>query len=91
MKILKRMLMNRLFIFVASVFLLSVSVAQAVTSMLSAGPTTVSIEVFPGERLLFNVDNDGEVKAEPHGDLANLTPEGKQALINALLSLKPVN
>lgn len=49
-------------------------------------PNVAGVNVFPGERLLFNLDNNGEGGLD---DFACLTPEGKAALTMALSILKP--
>jgi hypothetical protein len=54
-----------------------------VSGSATGNPTAATVATFPGPRLLFNLDNDPNT---PVGstDLANLTPLGQQALINAL-------
>jgi hypothetical protein len=42
-----------------------------------------TVDTFPGPRLLFNLDNDPNNPAGSF-DLANLTPLGQQALVNAI-------
>ncbi|CAN5473407.1 hypothetical protein BH23VER1_BH23VER1_23300 [soil metagenome] len=44
-------------------------------------PTNAGVAVFPGDRLLFNLDND---VAGGTDDISNLTPAGRQALITSL-------
>jgi len=54
-------------------------------------PTAATVTNFPAPRLLFNLDNDPNPAPIGGTDLANLTPVGKQALINALDFATPLN
>jgi hypothetical protein len=47
-------------------------------------PTAATVATFPGNRLLFNLDND------VNGDLGNITPAGRQALISAIDHATPL-
>lgn len=58
-------------------------------------PGAAGVNTFPGERLLFNLDNDPATGPAPNtlgSEISNLTPAGKTALTNSLtnLGLTPV-
>jgi hypothetical protein len=48
-------------------------------------PTAATVATFPGNRLLFNLDNDA-----PGGDLGNINAAGEQALISAIDHATPL-
>ena len=50
-----------------------------------------TVNAFPGPRLLFNTDNDPNSGNNGANDLANMTPAGTQALINAISFATPLN
>ena len=50
-----------------------------------------TVDTFPGPRLLFNTDNDPNSGNNGANDLANMTPAGTQALINAIAFATPLN
>ncbi len=49
-----------------------------------------TVNTFPGPRLLFNMDNDPNAGNNGANDLANMTPTGTQALINAISFATPL-
>ena len=49
-----------------------------------------TVDTFPGPRLLFNTDNDPNSGNNGANDLANMTPAGTQALINAIAFATPL-
>ncbi|MEM0964594.1 MAG: hypothetical protein AAGJ81_00400 [Verrucomicrobiota bacterium] len=52
-------------------------------------PFAAGVDVFPGERLFFALDNDPRSTYLDQEEFVNLTPAGREALVKALLAIRP--